>query len=133
MKWTARITSQSLRKSGQFLLRVATSQGAKRVVGRNPFVNQVSFFRSQVSQSLRKSGRNPFVNQVSFFTIKKKEEYMVKYGRNPFVNQVSFFGGPLQGEPLRGGRRNPFVNQVSFFNMVVKDVKQAWGQVAIPS
>jgi|GEM_PF-4151641 len=35
---------------------------------RNPFVNQVSFFRSaSMTTANTPPGRNPFVNQVSFF------------------------------------------------------------------
>jgi len=38
------------------------------------------------------SGRNPFVNQVSFFRCREMQNpHNDLYGRNPFVNQVSFF------------------------------------------
>ena len=86
--------SQSLRKSGQFLLLAIVNQCLCSRCGRNPFVSQVNFFiyrgcspchcRCYSSQSLRKSGqflqnwldcqrritmlrRNPFVSQVNFF------------------------------------------------------------------
>jgi len=37
-------------------------------------------------------GRNPFVNQVSFFHVMNDSGYYDRWiGRNPFVNQVSFF------------------------------------------
>jgi len=61
-------TSQSLRKSGQFLFDLSNSTGEKIIIGRNPFVNQVSFFLEQVRQYAGAPvSRNPFVNQVSFF------------------------------------------------------------------
>jgi len=57
--------SQSLRKSGQFLFAGTVAVAPMFTMGRNPFVNQVSFFShrraptGQVfkSQSLRKSGQ----------------------------------------------------------------------------
>jgi len=60
--------------------------------GRNPFVNQVSFFYNDlpgdgawtsVSQSLRKSGQ--FLYDAWW------DDHGDYIGRNPFVNQVSFF------------------------------------------
>ena len=36
-------------------------------------------------------GRNPFVNQVSFFKRIFFDDPYEGIGRNPFVNQVSFF------------------------------------------
>jgi len=115
--------------------------------GRNPFVNQVSFFGNSyatlqhlsASQSLRKSGqflyvttrklsrieacRNPFVNQVSFF----RESWLIHSlsvsGRNPFVNQVSFFTAGCTRTSTAGwvSGRNPFVNQVSFFAKLLSE------------
>jgi len=61
--------SQSLRKSGQFLLVCVLAGSAHTGLGRNPFVNQVSFFRGIPPRRKppRRKRRNPFVNQVSFF------------------------------------------------------------------
>ena len=59
------VKSQSLRKSGQFLYRGVGEIGPRSGC-RNPFVNQVSFFKparrtngttKKMSQSLRKSGQ----------------------------------------------------------------------------
>ncbi len=58
--------SQSLRKSGQFLFTTDHPASSYGMPGRNPFVNQVSFFIigyksynsfDDMSQSLRKSGQ----------------------------------------------------------------------------
>jgi len=41
-------------------------------------------------------GRNPFVNQVSFFAISPGPIQRSWPSRNPFVNQVSFFLGQIK-------------------------------------
>jgi len=150
--------SQSLRKSGQFLFAGTVAVAPMFTMGRNPFVNQVSFFShrraptGQVfkSQSLRKSGqflshenlhrpqfhrrRNPFVNQVSFFFAPVRQCAGEEAGRNPFVNQVSFFVKPTWRNNLTGReRRNPFVNQVSFFLILKRLIEEELKLVAIPS
>ena len=55
--------------SGQFLYAIYSAEQVINLYGRNPFVNQVSFFKNRTSEPLTASlpGRNPFVNQVSFF------------------------------------------------------------------
>ena len=91
--WTR--LSQSLRKSGQFLL-VQNQLIARLRRGRNPFVSQVNFFaliRDSGSTSRFNMRRNPFVSQVNFFMsgtqdCLKSESVL---GRNPFVSQVNFF------------------------------------------
>jgi len=132
--------SQSLRKSGQFLFKTHQRKNSNIVKGRNPFVNQVSFFlisslswsraHRHPSQSLRKSGqflssfcgkpRGPRQPSQSlrksgqFLSAKNPPKQPLSPSRNPFVNQVSFFHEPLSPGAHSEGR-NPFVNQVSFF------------------
>ena len=43
-----------------------------------------------------KKGRNPFVNQVSFFTRPEGGASTPSGRRNPFVNQVSFFSPTME-------------------------------------
>jgi len=104
--------------------------------GRNPFVNQVSFFREMGteysslegiprSQSLRKSGQ--FLSNLSRANLSGADR------RNPFVNQVSFFTHVRPRSACTRTCRNPFVNQVSFF-VHRQSTKQGHGaSVAIPS
>jgi len=63
-------TSQSLRKSGQFLWKKYLEDKVNLRASRNPFVNQVSFFKfsGNFLKNIKvQRSRNPFVNQVSFF------------------------------------------------------------------
>jgi len=46
-----------------------------------------------------RTGRNPFVNQVSFFSRLSRNPTSAR-GRNPFVNQVSFFFDSLMEKAL---------------------------------
>ena len=67
-------SSQSLRKSGQFLRGMEWRSIRCGHVSRNPFVSQVNFFEeTRAERDKTIQGRNPFVSQVNFFPEKQKD------------------------------------------------------------
>ena len=89
-------TSQSLRKSGQFLPFVCVCIGGNGA-SRNPFVSQVNFFQiTELFTKIIEVSRNPFVSQVNFFTNKQVNKRVYALRRNPFVSQVNFFNNSVK-------------------------------------